>query len=232
MAASLAAGDGAMPGGEAALDEYGLDRRRSQSVVVLIDRSFTPMDGVEFIRTRTLSSEDRTTWNGHAFPTIERVLVDVAHRRSVHHLCKLISEAAFRKLLDVDRLRRTIQRNRNHKGIGRLIDALARYEGGENGVDSKKEERLARMFARAGITDVRFNVWMTIHGTKIRVDAFIESANVVIELDPDHHLRPNKTREDSYRTSLCRSVDLHTIRICEDAMQAGVDEVAAYVRSR
>lgn len=221
-AAILAAGDDALVGGEAALDDWNLERRPSNAVEIVVVCRQRPLADVKVLQTRTLVPEDRTVLRGRPTTTVERTLVDVADRRSTRQLCKLISEAGFRRILNLDRLRRVSARNRNRTGSKRLRRALAMYLDGQHGVDSGVEARFVRMLRAAGVEDARSNVELHLFGTNIRVDVYIERVGLVVEVDPDNHLLPDKRREDKLRDGLLRAAKLPSIRVRESHMREGV----------
>lgn len=229
-ASVLAATSDALVGGEAALDDWGLERRPSHAVELIVTRRQRPLDGVKIIQTRTLVGEDRTVLRGRPTTTVERTLVDVADRRTTRQLCKLISEAAFHRILDIDRLRRAWRRNRNRAGAGRLRRAIAMYLDGQNGVDSATEERFVRLLHTAGVVDARSNVCLELFGTEIRVDVYVELVGLVIEFDPDNHLLPDKRREDRLRDALLDAANVPSIRVRESNMYEDLQRVLDEIR--
>jgi hypothetical protein len=224
-AAVLSAGPDSLITGEAALDDWGVGRHPSDIVEIVVTRRQRPLAGVTMLHSTTLHAEDRSSVSGRPTTTVERALVDVAGRRSTRQLCQLLREASFRGLLDVSRLRRTIDRNRNRRGIGRLRRALSLHLHGHGGTDSGYEDRFVRMLDRAGIHDAATNVVLSVHGADLRVDVYVPHLGLGIEVDPDGHLEPPMAREDRLRSALYESVGLSHIRVPGSRLRSGVREV-------
>lgn len=229
-AAIMAAGDDALIAGEAALHDWGVDDRGATAVEIVVTIRQRPLAGVRTMHTATLHREDRSQVRGRPTTTIERALVDVAGRRSVHQLCRLLREATFREQLDVARLRRTIARNRNRHGIGRVREALRLHLHGRGGTDSGTEDRFARMLGHVGVFGVAHNLTLVAHGTELRVDVFVEHLGLVIEIDPSNHDSPPVRREDALRGALCRSAGLSHLSVPGHQLRHGVMQVVALQR--
>lgn len=224
-AAVLAAGPDALLGGKSAEDEWGIGRWSNTDVEVLVTRRQRPLGGVRTLQSRTVDDEDRAVLGSRPTTTVERTLVDVADRRSVGYLCRALREACFRANLDIARLERTIARNWNRRGIGKLRRALDLHVDGHGGTDSDVEDRFARMLERAGIPGVASNVVFTIGGTELRVDVWIEHLNLVVEIDPDWHHGAPILREDALRAALCRSEGKRHVRVPGDDLSRGVRDI-------
>lgn len=231
-AAIRAAGSDALLGGLAALDAYGLLRRPAPAVEIVVQRRQRPLRGVRIRRSPTLHPEDQAQWKGMPITTVERALVDAADRRSAQELCRLLREAAFRNLLDIGRLERTIARAHTRKGIGRLRQALSLYSNGHGGTESALEARFARMLERAGVPGYACNVTIESFGTTMRIDGYIEHLGLVVEIDPEHHERPPVAREDALRSALCQAAGLQCMRVhgCGAAMKDAVRAIATLHR--
>lgn len=219
--AVLAAGSDALLGGRAALDEYGLTRVPDDRIEVVVARRQRPLLGVRVIESRTLHREDRRRWNGLPITSVERALVDVAHQHSTFELCRMLREGAFRKLLSISRLERTIERNPRRAGIATLRGALELHRCGHGGIDSDGEAVFARMLQRAGLTFAA-NVTIVVHGERMRVDFYVEHLGLVIEFDPPNHDLAPVAREDALRTALCRSAGLDHLRVRSNRKREGV----------
>lgn len=221
-AAVLAALDDALLSGDAAADEWGISRSPSDRVEIITATRHRSLAGVVSRQSGTIHSEDRASCNGRPTTSVERTLVEIAGRRSVHQLCRTLREAAFRKLLDLPRLWRTIERNRNRVGVGRLVRAVVLHLRGDGGSDSGHEDRFARKLDRAGITSYRLNAVLPIAGSRIRVDVYIEHLNLAIEIDPDNHDEAPMRREDTLRSSLLELAGIPLMRVHPDHMDEAI----------
>jgi very-short-patch-repair endonuclease len=212
-AALLAAGDGAMLAREAAAQLWEISRRRDRHVELLVIKRTRPIPGARIRQTSTFHPEDLAYIGRRTVTSVERTIVDLADERSSSELCRYLREAAFREILDMKRLERTMSRNAGRHGAGRMHRALEWYLHGDGGTDSHLEERFIRMLRRAGVSDAVSNYECTIGGETLRPDVFVPSAHLVIEIDPNHHLLPPTTREDRLKDALYASAGHRSLRL-------------------
>lgn len=226
-AAVLAGPPGTLLAGAAAETEWGIGRWASTAVTIVVPRRQRPLEGVTVIQSATLHAEDAALHAGRPLTTVERTLVDVAGARPVGHLCRALREAQFRSILDIPRLVRTMDRNANRRGVGRVRRALELHVRGHGGTDSSVEDRFVSKLGRAGVPGAACNVAFVIGGAELRVDVWIEHLELVVEIDPDWHEGEAVRREDSLRGALCRSDGKRHLRVPGDALDRGVEQVLA-----
>ena len=157
-AAVLAAGPRALTAGEAAAQDWKLSRGSTDpGPEIVVPHRRRALAGVRTTQSRTLHPEDVSSVGGRPTTTPERTLVDLAAVRTETQLRRMLREANVRGILDLDQLRRTIDRNANRPGIRRMRRALARFLEGDGGADGRKEARFVRMLIAAGETSAVCN---------------------------------------------------------------------------
>lgn len=226
--AVIAGGPDAALSGEAAVDEWGFNRTPSGAVEILVTQRQRPIAGTRVVHSSTVHAEDITWLNGRPIVTVERMLVEIAARRTMPQLGRLMRDATFRSRLDVARLRRTIARNARRLGVGKLRRALDRREGcGDGGADSRYEERFARLLEERGVTGIVRNPTWFIAGETVRPDLYIPGIELAVEIDPDWHTDAEVRREDRLKDALYRLSGRDVERIGVDDMHTCADRIAA-----
>ncbi len=198
---------------------------------ILVVRRHRPLAGVRLAITSTLLPEDRTTRNGRPHVRIERMLVDLADDEPVSRLCWYLREADVRRMLDVDRLRATMQRNRGRRGTGRIQTALDRYLDGDNGVDNRAEAQFTIMLRNAGIRDVTNNKVLVLGGEIVRPDVWIEHAGLAVEIDERSHTLAPVMREDRLKEALMRAAGIPFVRVDDRDLANGLAVVLEALES-
>lgn len=201
---------------EAAAFQWGFSRRLDMPPPeLLVTRRQRAIDGLRILQSRTVHPEDRATRNGLAVASPERTIVDLADIRSVPQLCRYLREARHLRLLDLDRLERTMHRNPHRRGTRRMRLALERFLHGDNGADNRQEARFAGMLRRAGVPDVISNKQLVLSGTSVRPDIWIEHAALAVELDERSHELEPVMREDALKDALYLAHDIPSVRVLD-----------------
>jgi hypothetical protein len=222
-AALLAAGPGTLLTRESAAFEWGFSRARTcPPPELLVGHRHRPLAGVSILQSRTIRRDDRAIRNGRPTASPERTIVDLADVRTMGQLGRYLREAAFRELLDIERLRHTMDRNQNRRGSRRLAMALVKFLDGDLGSDNWNEERFVRLLHHAGITDAVANKELLISGTLVRPDVWIEHAGLAVELDEFSHGIPVVIREDALKEALLRSAGIPVVRADDSDLPGGV----------
>lgn len=225
-AALLAATSDSLLAREAAAFQWGFSRRRDMPLPeLLVIRRQRAIDGVRILQSRTVYPEDRATRNALAVTSPERTIVDLADVRSIPQLCRYMREAAHRRLLDIARLERTMQRNQHRRGTRRMRLALDRFLHGDNGADNRNEARFAEMLRRAGIPNVVSNKQLVLSGTVVRPDVWIERDGLAVELDERSHELEPVMREDALKDALYMAHDIPSVRVLDNNLDRALTTV-------
>ena len=218
---------------ESAAYEWGLSRAtHCPPPEIVVVRRHRPLEGVTLLQSRTMVADDRTIRNGRPVTSVERTLVDLADVRSVGAMGRYLRQAAYRGVLNVDRVRHAIARNPNRRGTRRMNIALDRFDHGDQGADNREEARFLPMLHANGVTDALANKEFVIQGAIVRPDVYIPSARMAVELDEGSHGIPVVTREDALKGALLRSAGIDVVRIDQDDLQAGLGIVLVELATR
>ena len=235
-AAVLAAGPDAMICRMAAAQDWGFVRGSDARPDVVVSVRQRPLVGVGILHSRTLDREDRMHVGGRPTTSPERTIVDLADGHGEAFLCKCLREATVRRLLDLARLRRTMERNRGRRGAGRMRRALARFLEGDGGGDSIRERRFLERLHRAGELSAQGNHELRLNGVIVRPDIWLADDEVAIEMDEWTHGIPQVTREDRLKEALLAAAGIPLIRIDQDDPIGGFEivirELATIRRAR
>lgn len=225
-AALLTAGSDGLLARESAAYQWRFSRRSEMPPPeLLVTGRQRPIDGATILQSRTLHPEDRATCNRFSVTSPERTIVDLADVRSVPQLCRYLREAAYLRILDIAKLRRTMQRNLHRRGTRRMRLALERFLHGDNGADNRNEARFARKLRRAGISGVIGNKRLVLSETVVRPDVWIEHAGLAIELDERSHELEPVMREDALKDALYRSHGIPTVRVLDHDLDRALEIV-------
>jgi very-short-patch-repair endonuclease len=175
LAAVLAAGEGALLGGGAAVHLFGLTKGSAPPPEV-ITRTQRRIEGVTTHRSRSLNASDATTVRGIPVTTVPRTLVDIASRMSVDALAKACHEAGVRYGTTPSALEAVLARRPNSAGAKKLRQII---HGDVHVTLSKLEARFLELLRNA---DLPLPVTNRQAGTH-RVDCRWPDHRLTIELD-------------------------------------------------
>ncbi|MHB8670137.1 MAG: endonuclease domain-containing protein [Acidimicrobiales bacterium] len=153
-----------------------------------------PMNGVVVVHlARSLGRQDTTTLGGVPVTRVARTLYDLAAVTSPELWESAVEDSLLRRLVTLDRLRRTFGRLGIDKrwGAGTRRHILERAEGGRAATESLLEDNLWRLLARPGgpgILPVRqYAVRLPkiggLAGRTVRLDFAYPPARVAVEAD-------------------------------------------------
>lgn len=141
--------------------------------------------------------DSRAVWvDGIRVLTVTWTIVDLVGRVPRGELVRLISQAAYRKVLDLDELRTVAAELR---GGAQLRAAILAYEAGEHGSDSALEEDVVAWLPDPPEDPRRQNVYIDGPGWRYRVDIAYLRARVVVEPGGPHHDFAPQQRRDARR---------------------------------
>ena len=126
---------------------------------------------------RTLTAADVTIRHGISVTTVERTLVDRAGEIGRDALERELHEAQVLGIVDLDRLRATMERAGRRKGIGTLRSLL------DDAVRGPTRSELERAFAKLRLPPHERNATIRLDDRIIQADAYWPEAGLIIELD-------------------------------------------------
>jgi hypothetical protein len=215
LAAVLACGEGAVLNRRSAAAAWGLlngDGRRFD--VVAPGRSggrVADSRGIALRRTRRLAPEDVTTLRGVPVTTVARTLLDLAGCTPVGTLQHTVHEAEVLRLLDVDAVLATIDRNPGRRGTRALRRALG--VSAPDPVNGVFATRFLRLCARHGLPAPRLGVHVDGGDRLYEVDALFATQRVIVELDGRAvHATARNFQTDRRRDSVLAACGYQTLR--------------------
>jgi hypothetical protein len=199
-AAVLAAGEGSALAGHAAASFWRIGRRRRSSTIEVATpntrRRRRP--GIRLMKVAELGSRS-VEIDGIRVLTVTWTLALLAAEIPKGELVRMISQAAYRRVLDLNELLHVAHDGSRRPGGPRLREALRAYLEGEHGSDSHLEERVVAWLPDPAEDPLRQNVYVSGDGWEYRVDILYERMRVVVEPGGPHHERPVNRRRDRIR---------------------------------
>jgi hypothetical protein len=202
LAAVLAAGDDTGLGHTSAAELFEARRWKTGELHVVSPRRRT-VPGVHVHRT-TLHPLDIVVYRGIPVTNVARMLVDLTDVTDEHEILGIISEAAWRKRLDLDATRAAMARANGRRNLQALEAAIARYRRGEKGPKSRAELAFLRLVGGA---------LSNAHVEGEEVDAHWPERRVIVEVDGHGHRRPAQRRDDARRDAKLRAAGWTVIRV-------------------
>lgn len=168
--------------------------------------------------------------NGVPVALTARALVDTSARESTSMLRRIIREADYRRLLDVDELAAELDRQRHGSRklratlpTGPLASAFA------GGADSRAAHRLLRALLARGVRPHAINEPLRAGDFECRPDFWFLHEQLVLEADGPHHELPARKAEDDHRDAQLARFGIRTVRVktreIRRNVEACVDEV-------
>ena len=158
MAAVLASGPGAVVSQRAEATLLGLWDMRDPLIDITTDRrSGKPHPGIRLHCVRCLPEADRTVVRGIPVTSVARMLLDMSEIVGRGRLARLVREADYQGLLDLDALDDVIARSHGHRRVALLTDVLAAHRPGTV-VRSELERRFLELCRNHGIPEPQTNV--------------------------------------------------------------------------
>ena len=204
LAAVLAAGPGAALSHETCTELFEVRRWPASEIHVSAPRR-RRIDGIRTHHT-ALGPLDVVVYRGIPVTNVARLLVDLTDVTDAEEILGVISEAAWRKRLDLEATRAAIARANGRHNLQALEDALGRYLAGEEGPKSRAELALLRL---VGTPRPLSNA--EVEGEE--VDAHWPDRRLIVEVDGHGHRRPAQRRDDARRDAKLRSAGWKVLRV-------------------
>lgn len=231
MAAVLAVGDGAVLGRRSAAELWNVRRRAASQTEIVSPRRSIALRGVHVECSRSLPSRDVTRHLGIPVTSVARTIVDLAEVLTPHQLANVISEAAFRRRLNLPALRAVMAGLRTRRHHATAERALRLYLMGSVGTRSELEDRLLDLVLAAGIAEPVVNGRVSISGGDLEVDFVWPSARVCVEVDGSGHNRPPNRRGDALRDQWLAAAGYRVLRFTGTAVERRGSNVVARIRA-
>jgi hypothetical protein len=202
MAAVLAAGPQSAASHVTAAELCRVNRWPTGPISVVTETQRRP-NRIDVHRARRLDPRDVTRVKGVPCTTIPRLLVDLADSRTPHQLAWVMHEAAYWRLLNLEEVRRCMQRNPGRR-LKTLQRAIELHLSGSAGTRSAAEDAyLASLPEHERDT--------AIVNTKLEVD--VRWGERIVEIDGGHHAWPASRREDARRDARLRAAGFEVTRL-------------------
>jgi hypothetical protein len=218
----LAAGEGAVVAGRAAVALHGLLPLRAD-VDIIVPTHRSSHRGVT-VRQATIDPRDIRTRHGMRVLAIPRLLIDCAH---LPELDLVIHEIEVARKLDLGAIDDALNRYPGRRGAKALRAALRQRDPGQGRTRSELERRGRRFLKRHGFPPYKRGTLFELpDGTVIERDVHWPQHRTVLELDGRGVHETARAYEDDRREDglLLAHLGLHTVRATW--AQLGADELA------
>lgn len=205
--AVLQVGVGAAVSAHWALFAYGLCARPQRPVEVVSSRVIQPPPGFGHRRLPWLGAEDVGAMGGLPVTNFGLALATKVHIEAAqygaagleHQITAILNEAAFKAMLDLDRLNEIIEQMPRLRGRRVLLSGIASYQRGAAGFRSQSEQRLYEALVAAGLPAPTVGMPVATPVGALEVDFLWRKERVVVEVDGPGHARPTVARSDRQR---------------------------------
>jgi REase_MTES_1575 len=230
MAAMLACGEGAVISHGVAAELLGLWRRQPVLIdVSSVGKAGRKLEGIRWHSSGALRVDEVTMREGIPCTTVARTLVDMAGQFGERTLRRLVEQAAFQRLLDVEEVDHVLARRRR-RGAPMLRHILVPWRKRAAGqrrdrLRSLMEARMLAVSYELGIAPPRCNVRTEVQGKRFEFDFLWEEHRLVVETDGEEtHGTPVAFREDRKRDQILTANGYRVARIAWSHLE---DEPAA-----
>ena len=232
LAAVLASGTGAVLSHLDAAVLWGVyDRTGAKIHVTTAHRSRKGSGDIRLHRVRHLDAEQVTVVNRIPVTTVARMLVDLTDVLGRERLTRIIREAAYRGLLDLDQLDAAITRAHGRRSLPTLRAAVQAHRPSTI-IRSELEHRFLELCRTANLPQPDTNVPALVNGKSIRHDCLWPTQGVVVELDGTAaHDRSDAFESDRARDAAVAAAGLRTLRYTWKRISEDADAVAAELRA-
>jgi very-short-patch-repair endonuclease len=207
-AAVYACGPKALASHRAAAGLWGV-LRGAQPIEVTAPRSRGPRDGVVVHRSRSMTDEDRAVIDGIPVTSVARTLVDLADLLTEKRLADAVHEAEVRRVFDLTKIERVLDRLPGRKGRHRLRRVLAAYADVQPFTRSRAERRVLALCVNYGLQRPQANLWIAGY----EVDFYWPEAKLVLEFDgAATHLTRRAFYADRARDRALAAQGIHVVR--------------------
>jgi Transcriptional regulator, AbiEi antitoxin len=239
LAAVLACGPGAMLSHLSAAALWRLREPMPQVIDVLVPcESGRKIDGIRARRCRYPDSTEITEHEGVPCTTPSRTLMDAAGVSGRRSLRRMVEQAAFRRLLDVEAIDLALERAKGRRGVPMLRGLLVPWRTSDGSLPhlrSLLEAVLLPALLEAGLPRPQCNVRMRVLGEPMEIDLLWEEQRVAIEGDGEQaHGTLVAFQRDRRRDQLLAAAGYRTARVTwrqlGDELPATVDRIARILR--
>ena len=208
IAAVYACGEEALASHRAAGKLWGI-LRGSQPIEVTARRSRVPGKGFVMHRSRLIHDEDRSAIENIPVTSVARTLVDLADVLVEKQLANAVHEAEVKRLFDLRRVERVLERLPGRKGRHKLRRVLSAYRDVQPFIRSRGERLVLEMCEHHGLPAPRTNTWVD----SCEVDFYWPEANLVLEFDGGAvHRTTRAFYEDRKRDRALAVKGIHVVR--------------------
>lgn len=219
MSAVLVAGDGAALSRHAAAALWGIHRGRFHHIDVVSPNQHRPSAEVAFHRSSCLDPRDFTIVDGIPVTTVARTIVDLGDVMTPAQLARVMHEAAYLQLLDVNDVRAALQRVRGRRRTWCVTAALAMHSEGSVGTRSGLEDRMLAAVASWPVPRPRINVRVQLEDCSYELDMWWPNHGVCVEVDGPGHQRPQVQLADAARDAALAAVGIIVIRVTAEDLR-------------
>ena len=221
MAATLAAGDGAVLSHRSAAILHGLLDSATTRIELSCARRRQPSRSLNVHRTRTLAEADVTTVAHIPVTTVARTLLDLADVAPARHVERAIHQAEILGVFDLAAIHDVLARA-NGRRTRRLLAAIEQHNRAPSLTRSGLEEAFLALVDAAGIARPRTNTHVCGH----EVDAYWPDHALVVELDSfKYHKTRARFESDRRRDIALQRAGLRAARFTDDRIEHEPDAV-------
>jgi hypothetical protein len=185
------------------------------------------VSGICVHRTRRGDPGDVTARHGIPVTTVARTLVDLTDILPEERVLRVVREAEFRRVLDLDALDAAVERARGRRNLRMLERVLAIHRPGEI-VRDELEHRFLVLVREAGIPQPEANVTVKTRRRTYTVDCLWRAEGVAVELDGRAaHARVTAFEKDRERDAALGAIGLRPVRFTWQRVLRESDEVVA-----
>lgn len=216
---------------------HGLRKMTDASVHLLVPHGSSPdLPGLIVHRCRRIDPQDVIDLcHGKRVTSVARTLFDAGAIIGPHRVRSALEHALDRKLVTLEDIAETTARlfHKRRPGSREIKYALAARSEWTAAVQSDLELRVLKTMQRMGLPTPQLQYELILpDGSKIRFDFAWPRAFVALEVDHSFwHAGSSESRSDKRRDRLATQAGWTTIRITEDDLADGLDEVLGQVAS-
>ncbi len=214
---------------------HGLRKMLDSRVHLLLPHGSSPdLPGLVVHRCRRIDPQDIIEREGGMrITSVARTLFDVGAIIGPHRLRSSLEHALDRNLVNLDQVAETSMRlfHKRRPGSREIRYALAARSEWTAAVQSDLELRVLKAMQRYGLPTPQLQFELIVSGgLKIRFDFAWPRAKVALEVDHSFwHAGSDESRRDKKRDRLATQAGWKTIRITEDDLVDGLDDVLEQV---
>jgi hypothetical protein len=190
-----------------------ISRFRASIPHVLVTRRHRPVEGIVIHHCRDLDPRDVTLHRGIPITTVPRLLLDLAEDHTVWQVTNVMHEAAFRKRLNLEAVRRTLERANGRRGVALVERAIELHLAGSAGTKSALEDAFVAL-----VSDLPEPLVNTVHEGE-ELDFLWPECRLNVEVDGPGHLRPAIKRADARRDAKLIDAGYTVLRFTDVAIE-------------